>query len=179
MSSDMAQTELETQPLSEEAQASVWFACPSCGSMLRKGAIVCPACEADLWYMKHGGPAPSQQAGPEAAGEVHAPASAEERRAKRSVTIAAVALGAELVLPLVAAVAEQLSLLWSVLGWVGALVAVYAISLARKIERDADVAERRVVVMSRYGLILGMASLAVAASVLITSTIDRVIGNLQ
>jgi hypothetical protein len=74
---------------------------------------------------------------------------------------------------------QQLSLLWSVLGWVGALVAVYAISLARKLERDADVAERRVVVLSRYGLILGMASLAVAASVLITSTIDRVIGNLQ
>jgi uncharacterized membrane protein len=110
---------------------------------------------------------------------VHAPASAEERRAKRSVTIAAVALGAELVLPLVAGWAQQLSLLWSVLGWVGALVAVYAISLARKLERDADVAERRVVVLSRYGLILGMASLAVAASVLITSTIDRVIGNLQ
>jgi hypothetical protein len=145
--------------------------------MLRKGAIVCPACEADLWYMKHGGPAPSQ-ADPEAAGEVHAPASAEERRAKRSVTIAAVALGAELVLPLVAAWVQQLSLLWSALSGVGVLVAVYAISLARKIERDADVAERRVVVLSRYGLILGMASLAVVATVLITSTIDRLIGNL-
>jgi hypothetical protein len=110
---------------------------------------------------------------------VHAPASAEERRAKRSLTIAAVALGAELLLPLLAAWVQQLSLLWSVLSGVGALLAVYAISLARKIERDADVAERRVVELSRYGLILGMASLAVVATVLITSTIDRVIGNLQ
>jgi hypothetical protein len=147
--------------------------------MLRKGAIVCPACEADLWYLAHGGPPPSSRADTDAAGDVRTPASPEELRARRSLTIAAVALGAELIAPLLAAGVQQLSLVWSVLGWVGALVGVYAISLARKVERDADVADRRVVVLARYGLIVGMASLAVVATVLITSTIDRVIGNLQ
>ena len=70
MSSDMAQIELEAQPLSEEAPAPTKFACPSCGSMLRKGAIVCPACEADLWYLAHGGPPPSSEADSDAGVDV-------------------------------------------------------------------------------------------------------------
>lgn len=107
-----------------------------------------------------------------------APASADRRRAQRSVIIAAVALGVKLALPSLAAGAQQLSLLWFVVGWVTTLSAVYAIHLAWRVAGRIDgTSDGRAITMARYGLTLGMASLAYVASTLITSSIDQVIGS--
>jgi zinc-ribbon domain len=174
----MAQTDVEIQSLGEVAPSPGRFACPSCGSMLRTGAILCPGCGADLWTMAHGGPAPSPQVDPAVAEDARIPASspADRRRARSSLLIAAVALGAKLVVQLVSAGGEPPASPWFVVGWATTLLAVYAVFLGRRVTgRLEGERDERSLTMARYGLILGMASLAYVASAFITSSIDQAI----
>lgn len=174
----MAQIEIETGSFGAATPVEGRFACPSCGSMLRVGAILCPGCGADLWVMAHGGPVPSPHAGADRSDErsLPGPMSADGRRAQRSLVMAAVALGAKLVLPVVAGAVQQLSWVWSVLGWATTLVAVYAIYAARRVADRLDgTGDERARKMARFGLVLGMASLAYVVSVFVTSAIDQVV----
>jgi hypothetical protein len=160
------------------------FACPSCGSLLRTGAILCPQCDANLWAIAHGGPEPAPEPAPEPEPESHAdadeplPASGpwDGRLARRSLVLAAAALGAGLLLRLVASAMGDPSWLWSLLGWATALMALPAVSLARRAGgRVGGGPHGRGPISARYALILGMASLAYEASTFITWSIDHAI----
>jgi zinc ribbon protein len=177
----MTQTDVGMQSLVEAAPAPGRFACPSCGSMLRVGAILCPHCEADLWTMAHGGPAPSREAQGDAVAETRpAPAPLDGHAGRRSLIAAAAALGAKLLLPLVGTAVEGPSWVWSLLGWGTTLMAVYAIYLARQAGgRIEDTRDGGRPIAATYGLILGMVGLAYVASTFITSSIDRVVGSLH
>jgi hypothetical protein len=160
------------------------FACPSCGSMLRTGAILCPHCEADLWTIAHGGPEPAPEPEPEPEPESHAaadeplPASGswDGRLARRALVLAAAAVGADLLFGLVASAVADLSWLWLLLGWATALMALPAVNLARRAGGRVDGGpDKRRPISARYALILGMASLAYEASTFITWAIDHAI----
>jgi hypothetical protein len=174
----MTQTDLETQSPVEDAPAPGRFPCPVCGSMLRVGAILCPHCEADLWTMAHGGPAPSGEARTEAAAE--APPAVDGPSARRSLAVAAVALAAMTLASVVPAAVEGASRVWSLSAWVATLAALYAIHLARKAGgRLEDTRDERRPITAKYGLVLGMVTVAYALCTLITSSIDGVVGHLH
>jgi hypothetical protein len=178
----MTQTDVEMQSLVETAPAPGRFACPSCDSMLRVGAILCPHCDADLWTMAHGGPAPSREAQGDAVAETRpaAPAPLDGHAGRRSLIVAAAALGAKLLLALMGTVVDGSSWAWSLLGWVTTLMAAYAIYLARRAGgRMQDARDERPPIAATYGLILGVVGLAYVASTFITSSIDRVVGSLH
>ena len=68
----------------------------------------------------------------------------------------------------------------SLLGWVTTLMAVYAIYLSRKAGGGIeDTRRERPSIGAKYGLVLGIVSLAYVLSTFITSSIDRVVGHLH
>lgn len=182
MSKGMQQLDVATISPAEGASAARRFPCPACGSTLRVGAILCPYCDAKLWKLSHGDPEPRAETivHPEGGGPPHVSISADGRPALLSLIIAAIALGAKILLPVMGRRAPQLSSLLTVLVWGATLLAVYAVYLARqaehRIERTRDKRGRMV---ARYGLILGMATIAYAVSSFVTSSIDQVVGTLQ
>ncbi len=173
----MAQPEIDTTS-EEVALAGSRFPCPSCGSMLRVGAILCPHCEADLWKLAHGVPEPPSEA-VHPMGDGRSPTSilTDGRPVFLSVVIAAVALVAEIVLSLIAR--QHSFLLWAASAWGITVLAVYAIHLARQTVRRVNATgDNRGLIEARYTLILGVATIAYVATVFITSAIDHVISNL-
>jgi hypothetical protein len=176
----MTQTDVETLPFGEVAQAPRRFACPACGSALRTGAILCPHCGVDLWAFAHGGPAPSADADADSLedGQLAVPTSADKRTATRSFVLGAIALGVKLVVSLISAASGSL-MLWIVMAWATTLMALYAIYLAWQAPgRTGGTRDERGLMLAKYGLVLGMASVAYVVSMAITSLIDQVIGNL-
>ncbi len=158
------------------------FPCPACGSMLRTGAILCPYCDVKLWKLSQDDPEPLAETVAQPLGGGPAPdaISVDGQRALFSLIIAAIALGARILLPVMARQAPQLSSLLSALAWGTTLLAVYAVYLARQAENRIDgTRDRRGRMVARCGLILGMATIAYTASSFVTSSIDRVISGLQ
>ncbi len=181
MSLSMAQLDVGTSISAEVAASQGRFPCPSCGSLLRNGAILCPHCDADLWKLTHGDPEPSSEPvlQPMEA-EPSAGATFPDRRAVLSLIIAVIAMAAKIVLPLVATRAPASSLFLTVSAWGTTLLAVYAVHLARQAERPIDsIRDQQELRMAKYGLIIGMATIAYVVSVFVTSSIDQVISSLQ
>lgn len=150
--------------------------------MLRSGAILCPYCDAKLWKLSHGDAEPLGETIVQPVGDGPAPASiaADGQPALLSLIIAAIALGARILLPVMASRAPQQSTLLTALVWGTTLLAVYAVYLARQAENRIDgTRDRRGLMVARYGLILGMVTIAYAASSFVTASIDQVIGSLQ
>lgn len=181
MSLSMAQLDVATSISAGVASSRGRFPCPSCGYMLRNGAILCPHCDTDLWKLTHGDPEPSSEPVPHPMeAEPSAGATFPDRRALLSLIIAAIAMVARIALSLVARRAPVSSLHLTVSAWGTTLLAVYAIHLARQAERRIDsMRDKRELMMAKYGLILGMATIAYVVSVFVTSSIDQVISRLQ
>lgn len=163
------------------------FPCPSCGSLLRVGAILCPYCDADLWKLSHGDPEPAAEtpaaetpARPMGGGSPPASISGGRRPAHLPLVIAATALGARILLSVMAGRAPGWTSLLTVSAWGTTLLAVLAVFWARRAERRMDGArDDRGLMMARYGLVLGMATIAYSVSSFVTSSIDLVVGELQ
>lgn len=105
----------------------------------------------------------------------------DRRPARRALILAVVALVAKIVvLPIMAGRTPQWSLPLTGSAWAATLLAVYAIHLARQVERAIDrTSDNQGRMMARYGLILGMATIAYTATLFVTSWIDRLIAYLQ
>lgn len=101
------------------------------------------------------------------------------RPALLSLIIAAIALAAEIVLLIMAVRTPQVSSVLTVSACGTTLLAVYAIHAARQAERRSEnTRDKRELTMARYGLILGMATIACVVSSFITWSIDQVINRL-
>ncbi len=158
------------------------FPCPSCGSLLRVGAILCPYCDADLWKLSHGDPEPTAETTARPMGDGSPPASISggRRPAQLPLVIAATALGARILVSVMAGRAPGSSSLLTLSAWGTTLLAVLAVFWARRAERRIDGArDERGLTMARYGLVLGMATIAYSVSSFVTSSIDLVVGELQ
>ena len=150
--------------------------------MLRSGAILCPYCDTKLWKLPQGDPELLGEAivQPAGGGPTSDAISVDGQPALLSLIVAAIALGARILLPVMARQAPQLSSLLTALVWGTTLLAVYAVYLARQAEnRIHQTRDRRGLMVARYGLILGMATIAYAASSFVTSSVDHVISGVQ
>jgi hypothetical protein len=142
------------------------FACPSCGSMLRDGAILCPQCGND--FRGEAKVDPNPEFAPPAVAEPlwgpPRPATTPDDRkpAILSVVFAVIGLLTEIaVLPLLARQIPPPYVLMMVVGWAAFFLTVYAIVLARRAERRIrDTRDKRGLMMAQFGLILGFGIIA-------------------
>jgi hypothetical protein len=179
MSSRMSGPETAGTPVSssEVGSSNRRFPCPSCGSSLREGAILCPFCDSDFRTPAASAPGSEIQAHPIWGGP-RPDASPEDRRlARLSLIIAATALVADvIVLPILAwqwRASPQLSLLLLALTWGATLSAVYAIHLARRAVRRIDnTQDKRGLMTAQYGLMLAWAEIAWTVFTLFVSPVN-------
>lgn len=140
------------------------FPCPSCGEMLRAGAIVCPYRDTDLRKSAHDGPEAPSTTGVYLWGSPLPTTTPTDRRlALVSVIIGGTALLADVALYAMARRAPQLPLLVTILDWATLLLAILAIRLARQaVRRITNTSDKRGMMMAQVGLTFGWLRVAYA-----------------
>jgi hypothetical protein len=148
-----------TPPSAEAESARDRFSCPSCGSSLRQGAVVCPYCDVDFRKPALDPPeAPSTQASLPIWGPPRPDRTpADSRLAWLSLIIAMSApVAGLLVVPIFARLAPQLLMLAWMLSLGAILLSACAIHLARQAVRRIDnTQDKRGLMVAQWGLILG------------------------
>jgi hypothetical protein len=153
-----------TPPSAEAEPARDLFPCPSCGSSLRQGAVLCPYCDTDFRKPAPDTPeTPSTQVPLPIWGPLRPDTTPADRRlAWLSLIIAASAPLANLA-PVIARLAPQLYMLLWMLSLGGVLASVFAIYLARQAVRRIDnSADKRGLMVAQWALILGWAHIVYA-----------------
>jgi hypothetical protein len=182
MSYDMEKADVGTPSSGEVASDRGRFPCPSCGSTLREGAILCPYCDADFRKPAHDGPegSPTTDMAPIWGPPRPLTTPADRRLALLSVLIAAIALLAKIGLYFLARRAPQLLLLATVLDWGATVLAVCAILLARQAVRRIDnTRDKRGVMTAQLGLMLGWANIAYVVFSIVIWPMSQVTSNIQ
>jgi hypothetical protein len=155
--------------------------CPSCGSTLREGAVLCPYCDTDFRKPAHDPPEGSSMTEWQPIWGPPRPLTtpADRRLALLSVLIGGIALLAKPGLYLLARRAPQLLLLVFVLNWAATLLAVVAIRLGRRaVSRIDNTSDKRGVMMAQVGLMLGWANIAYVVFSIVTWPFSQLTSNL-
>jgi hypothetical protein len=174
-----------TPPSAETEAAHDLFPCPSCGSSLRQGAVLCPYCDTDFRKPATDTPEPPSTGNPLPIWGLARPNTtpADRRLAWLSLIIAVSAPFANLA-PVIARLAPQLYMLLWMLSLGGVLASVFAIYLARQAVRRIDnSADKRGLMVAQWALILGWAHIvyAVVGTVLgiFLQPFNSIVENLQ
>ena len=147
-------------PSAEAESARDRFPCPSCGSTLRQGAVLCPHCNTDFRKPALDPPdAPSTEVSPIWGPTRPNTTPADRQLAWLSIIIAVGAPVANLlVVPIVARLAPQLLMLAWMLSLGAILLSILAIHLARQaLVRIDNTQDKRGLMVAQWGLILGWA----------------------
>jgi hypothetical protein len=178
---DVKPDSASTPSAGEVASARDRFPCPSCGSMLREGAILCPHCQTDF-RKPYASPEPSAETAmhPIWGPPLRATTPADRRLALVSVIMASIALLANVGLYVMARRAPQLLLLVAILDLGKLLLAILAIRLARQAVRRIDnTRDKRGVMMAQVGLMLGWATIGYAVISLVIWPFTQVTSNIH
>jgi hypothetical protein len=155
----------QVTPTSAEAEtAHDLFPCPSCGSSLRQGAVLCPYCDTDFRKPATDTPEPPSTRDPLPIWGPPRPNTtpADRRLAWLSLIIAVSAPFANLA-PVITRLAPQLYMFLWMLSLGGILASVFAIHLARQAVRRIDnSADKRGLMVAQWALILGWAHIVYA-----------------